>query len=187
MPTLYCSRSIIVNEKLKHRSISNKLRIKPCFSNSILQNIACGHTMIFNQKARELYNNLKIPYDFLIPHDWLMYILVSGVNGKIIFDESPSVLYRQHDANAIGYFNFKNKYFNFKNNLYKKYIENIIELVELNKNIFNNDNVRLINDLNAIIKTNLLKKLYFFFKNKIFKQTFFQNMLLIFLISMNRI
>ena len=143
--------------------------------------------MIFNQKARELYNNLKIPYDFLIPHDWLMYILVSGVNGKIIFDESPSVLYRQHDANAIGYFNFKNKYFNFKNNLYKKYIENIIELVELNKNIFNNDNVRLINDLNAIIKTNLLKKLYFFFKNKIFKQTFFQNMLLIFLISMNRI
>ncbi|MDC0864843.1 hypothetical protein OAP56_02720 [Rickettsiaceae bacterium] len=38
----------------------------------------------------------------IISHDWWAYILISGASGKMIYDEIPSLYYRQHGKNIIG-------------------------------------------------------------------------------------
>ena len=38
----------------------------------------------------------------IISHDWWTYILVTMVGGKVIFDETPQILYRQHEAGLMG-------------------------------------------------------------------------------------
>lgn len=35
-------------------------------------------------------------------HDWWAYLVVSGCGGKVFYDQSPSLCYRQHDGNLIG-------------------------------------------------------------------------------------
>ena len=35
-------------------------------------------------------------------HDWWSYIVVSAHGGRLLADNEPTVLYRQHESNAIG-------------------------------------------------------------------------------------
>jgi glycosyltransferase involved in cell wall biosynthesis len=101
MPLLYCSRTKLIDEKQSSIGYSPLFKKKPTIYNALVQSIAGGNTMIINRKTLELAasigNNNKI-----ISHDWLLYLMVTSVNGKVKYDEWPSVLYRQHGNNKIG-------------------------------------------------------------------------------------
>ena len=101
IPAVYCSRTIITNIEGEELRLSKKQNKKPAFENALVESIAGGNTMIFNESARLLFNksvrNLEIT-----SHDWLMYILTTGVNGVLYYDNEPSIKYRQHDLNLIG-------------------------------------------------------------------------------------
>lgn len=100
-PALYCGRTEMICESGLYAGLSPLFTRPPHFANALVQSIAGGNTMVFNQAARALLQeagaNLAVP-----SHDWWAYQLVSGAGGVILYDPEPKVLYRQHDENLVG-------------------------------------------------------------------------------------
>lgn len=101
VPALYCSRTELVDEHGHSLKYSTLFKRSPSFSNALVQSIAGGNTMVFNQAA---FNLLRMAGDKLniITHDWWTYLLITGVGGKVYYDPVPSLKYRQHAFNLIG-------------------------------------------------------------------------------------
>lgn len=100
-PALYCSRTLYVDEDNKPLRNSQSYVRPAVFANALIQNIASGNTMVFNNAARSLLLRLGQDVDIDL-HDWLTYMLVAGAGGEVYFDQKPSVRYRQHSKNLIG-------------------------------------------------------------------------------------
>lgn len=101
IPALYCGRTQLIGQDGQGRGLSPMFPHPPHFKNALVQSIAGGNTMVFNQAARALI--VEAGADLAVPaHDWWCYQLVSGVGGVIRYDPEPRVLYRQHDDNVIG-------------------------------------------------------------------------------------
>ncbi|NSX57055.1 glycosyltransferase family 2 protein [Parasulfitobacter algicola] len=100
-PVLYGGRTIIVNDKAKPIRYSKRFSHSPSFSNALVQSIAGGNTMAMNSAAVNLVKKAG-PDHNVIGHDWWLYLLISGANGKVIYDSKPMVLYRQHGQNSFG-------------------------------------------------------------------------------------
>lgn len=100
VPYLYCGRTKYVNEKLKPCGMSPLFVFPPSFRNALVQSIAGGNTMAFNQAAKLLMEKVD-PVD--VPsHDWWIYQLITGVGGDIFYDHNPQLLYRQHEFALVG-------------------------------------------------------------------------------------
>ncbi len=99
-PALYCARQVLVDADLRPLGTSMKLRPQPQFPMALAQNIATGCTVMLNQAAAELLRAAPPPAGTL--HDWWSYLLVSGASGRLIIDDEPVVLYRQHGLNQVG-------------------------------------------------------------------------------------
>jgi len=99
-PQLYCGRTSYVNKKLKFIEYS-ELFIRPrSFHNAIVQSIAGGNTMAYNnalKKIPSLFPEVKI-----ISHDWWLYILCELSGGVTYYDIHCYILYRQHERSLIG-------------------------------------------------------------------------------------
>lgn len=100
LPALYCSRTQLIDGAGNPIGYSPRYTRQPSFGNALLQNIASGNTMVFNQRARELLAKIR-PVKPVI-HDWTLYQLVTGCGGRVEYDAKPTVLYRQHGDNVIG-------------------------------------------------------------------------------------
>lgn len=103
-PLLYCTRTEIVGpdaSSFKPARFSPLISLQPSFSNSLVQSIAGGNTMVFNRSAKDLIKKFGGLVD--VPsHDWWLYQLVSGVGGIVVYDSIPSLRYRQHSKNLVG-------------------------------------------------------------------------------------
>lgn len=100
VPGAYCGRTIYTNENLGMIGHSPLPSAPPSFSNALVQSIASGNTMLFNQPAKALLE--KAGCVDHASHDWWVYQLVTGAGGQLIYDPMPQVLYRQHKANRVG-------------------------------------------------------------------------------------
>ena len=99
-PHLYGSRTTTVDESLNIMGAS-PLFAFPCgFRNALVQNIAGGNTMVFNQAAKQLLCLASIP-DVPV-HDWWTYLLITGSGGHVYVDPNAYILYRQHEQALIG-------------------------------------------------------------------------------------
>lgn len=100
VPYLYCGRTKYVTEKLKPCGMSPLFVFPPSFRNALVQSIAGGNTMVFNQASKSLLEKIG-PVD--VPsHDWWMYQLVTGCKGRVFYDPIPRLLYRQHKNALVG-------------------------------------------------------------------------------------
>jgi glycosyltransferase involved in cell wall biosynthesis len=100
VPGLYCTRTRLIDEQGRSIGYSPLFRKPPSFANALVQNIAGGNTMVFNEAARRLVaagGIVDVPF-----HDWWLYILVSGVEGALFYDPYCSVRYRCHENNFVG-------------------------------------------------------------------------------------
>ena len=100
-PALYCSRVRLVDEKGSPVGVSPLFAKAPVFSNALVQSIAGGNTMVFNDAARQLLVRAGRNADVVV-HDWWAYIVVTGCGGIVRYDAQPSLSYRQHAGNLIG-------------------------------------------------------------------------------------
>jgi len=100
-PALYCSRTRLINARHQVTGLSPLFEKPPSFRNALVQSLAGANTMLINQAARDrvLHLSEDVP---VVAHDWLMYLLVTGSGGQVIYDAAPSLDYRQHGANLIG-------------------------------------------------------------------------------------
>lgn len=92
---------------------------EPSFFNALYENIAIGATITMNRSARNLFiNSQSVDSQKVLMHDWWFYLLVSAF-GTVIYDNKPSMLYRQHNNNVVGGSNslvgkLKSKWASFK-------------------------------------------------------------------------
>ena len=102
-PTHYCARAGYWNGSKEPKTISPQ-RTRPCtFANALVENIATGNTIVLNASAARLARLAGQYAGGVCAHDVWLYLLNTGTGGKVIFDNvTPPILYRQHDANAIG-------------------------------------------------------------------------------------
>lgn len=99
-PALYCSRQVLVDRALHPVCHSARIRVRPGFGPALTQNIATGCTVVLNPAAAALIAGSTPPGSTL--HDWWSYLVVAAAGGRIVVDDEPTVLYRQHGANAVG-------------------------------------------------------------------------------------
>lgn len=100
LPYLYCGRTSYVSEKLEPIGISPLFVFPAKFRNALVQSIAGGNTMVFNQEAKQALERVGIVD---VPsHDWWLYLLVSGIGGEVYYDQVPQILYRQHNDSIVG-------------------------------------------------------------------------------------
>ncbi|EDK72391.1 glycosyl transferase, group 2 family protein [candidate division TM7 genomosp. GTL1] len=59
----------------------------------MVQNVAGGNTMVFNNAARRLLIAAGSDVD-VVAHDWWVYIVVSACGGRVHYDSRPSLRYR---------------------------------------------------------------------------------------------
>lgn len=101
VPTVYGSRTRLIDEAGQEIGLSPLFSRTPTFRSALVQSIAGGNTMVFNQKAREAL--VFAGADVTVPsHDWWLYQVTSGCGGIVHYDPYPSVRYRQHAQNVIG-------------------------------------------------------------------------------------
>ena len=189
IPAVYSSRTIITDE-FNNKIGESKIFKKPyIFQNALVQSVAGGNTMVFNEAARILFNKAARSGK-ISSHDWLMYIVTTGCGGIFICDQNPSVRYRQHNKNLIGTnITFKSMFGRvaslFKENLKNSISsnENSISLIEKhltkkNKSIyFNFYNCR---------NNGPLIRLKTFIKLKIFRQGLAENFLFYIAVLLNK-
>ena len=101
IPALYCARTELISDNGTVTGYSPLFRRPASFANALVQSIAGGNTMVFNRAACEFFQQTGSQLD-IVSHDWWAYLLVSGVGGQVFYDESPTIHYRQHEANLIG-------------------------------------------------------------------------------------
>ena len=70
------------------------------FPASLTQNIAAGCTIVLNRAAVRLVCASTVPSRSV--HDWWCYLVVTAAGGRVLVDDRPVALYRQHDSNCIG-------------------------------------------------------------------------------------
>jgi glycosyltransferase involved in cell wall biosynthesis len=99
-PALYCARQVFVDDALVRIGISCRLKRAPGFPAALTQNIATGCTLMLNHAAAALVSRSRPPSSSY--HDWWSYVLVTAAGGRVLADEKPSVLYRQHGDNLVG-------------------------------------------------------------------------------------
>ena len=92
IPAMYCSRTMLIDDEGGTLGYSRAYRRKPSFHNALVQSIASGNTIVFNEAARRLLmicgSAAKIP-----SHDWWTYLLTSGAGGVVYYDQMPQVRY----------------------------------------------------------------------------------------------
>ncbi|KGE20490.1 glycosyltransferase family 2 protein [Paenibacillus wynnii] len=101
-PILVFSPTYLTDSNLQKIKIwPGKLAKPASFYNALIENIAVGTTITINNLARELLISKQPTMNKLIMHDWWSYLCISAF-GEVIYDEKPSVFYRQHQNNLIG-------------------------------------------------------------------------------------
>ncbi|KNH28853.1 glycosyl transferase family 2 [Pseudomonas syringae] len=101
IPALYCARTELISDTGAVTGHSPLFRRPTSFANALVQSIAGGNTMVFNRAARQIFQQAGSHLG-IVSHDWWAYLLVSGVGGQVLYDVSPTIHYRQHEANLIG-------------------------------------------------------------------------------------
>ena len=99
-PALYCGRTIYIDEDGQRCGESRPVPAICSFPHALAQNVCAGNTMLLNRAGLNLLQ--LAPPDRVAAHDWLAYLYVTAVGGQVVYDATPTVLYRQHKGNAMG-------------------------------------------------------------------------------------
>jgi glycosyltransferase involved in cell wall biosynthesis len=188
-PYLYCGRTISVNEKLKAKGQSTLFKKPPSFNNALVQSIAGGNTMIFNRTSKLIIETVGV-----VPtpsHDWWLYQLISGVGGKIFYDPTPLVLYRQHENSIVGEnTSFLNKFkrlIKLVNGRFKAWTDLNIKCLQMADNLLTSDANKSLIFLKNNRKCSFFKKIKNMKSFNYYRQSSFQNFILKIAFLMNKI
>lgn len=100
VPFLYCCRPKFVDADLNSiPSVTKRSKMRPSFGNALIENIVTGCTSVMNDVLRDLLV-IQLP-NFTVMHDRWFY-LVAACFGKVYYDETPHICYRQHGGNVVG-------------------------------------------------------------------------------------
>lgn len=173
VPLLYGGKTIYVDENLKVLGGSFEFNYPKVFRNALVQSMAGGNTLIFNQASKVLLERATgvVPAS----HDWWLYLLISGADGLCIFDVNPYVLYRQHSNSLVGEnrsisAKVKRVYF-LLGGKFKSLVDSNVKALTMHKNLLSKSNSSLLDMFTQMRKVNLLMRIRLFGVCGIFRQT----------------
>jgi len=172
--SLYCSRTTLIDKdgKLLNRLSPNHPK-EPSFSNALVQSLAGGNTMVFNNQARTLLLNAGLHE--IISHDWWTYLLVAGNGGNIYYDPTPLILYRQHEHNLIGstsnIFTKFNRVVRIMTGQFTVWNNRHIELLYLSINSLTKANKVILEKFSSARNHSLTSRIKLLYKSGVYRQT----------------
>lgn len=188
-PYLYCGRTVSVDDKLKPIGQSTLFNKPPSFDNALVQSIAGGNTMVFNRASKLLIETVGV-----VPtpsHDWWLYLLISGVGGKVFYDPTPWVLYRQHENSIVGennsFFNKSKRLIKLLNGRFKTWTDSNIKCLQMSENVLTHSAKESLNNLINIRQLSFFKKIKNMKLFRYYRQSSFQNLILKIAFLMNKI
>lgn len=145
----------VVDEGLKTISPSFRYAMNANYDrtqlkDALIQNTLTGCTVMYN---RALSNLIKETPEYMVMHDWWL-MLVAGAFGKIGHVDTATILYRQHEDNAIGAKNVRTLRYKM-NKLFHGYeIKRALEETYIQANAF----LQLYKDILCIAQIELLDR-----------------------------
>lgn len=177
IPAIYCTRTHLIDNNGNTLGLSPYFRKPPDFKNALVQCIAGGNTMVINKAARNLL--VKTKDAKVYSHDWWAYLIVTGADGKIIYDDYPSVYYRQHPQNVLGRNNNLIGKLNrikmlFQGNFFQWNTQNLIALNQY-RYLLTDNNQEILDKFIALRDKKLFGRLKDMWNCGIYRQTFLGN------------
>jgi glycosyltransferase involved in cell wall biosynthesis len=192
IPLLYCSRLEYVSADLTHRGFSPKIVKTHGIGNALVQNLATGCTIVINRAALELLLKHNWP-PRVIMYDWWFYIVISAF-GKVVHDDFVSMKYRQHGRNLIGgtvsiMSDFNKRITNFigreKRGFFGCYVQACGFWMSYQEEL--TDDIRVIVRQFIESRQSLLHRIrYLTRRNRVYRMTLIDDILLLLLILLNR-
>ena len=110
-PAIYASRTWLYDARAprgRRRRLSRGHPRGPSFGNALVQNILAGNTIVMSPEAAAIVRD-TVPAARaaragrgVAHHDWWLYALATGTGMRVLIDEMPGLLYRQHATNVMG-------------------------------------------------------------------------------------
>jgi glycosyltransferase involved in cell wall biosynthesis len=98
---LYGARTTYVSSDAKRILGQSAIFSRPSsFKNAIVQSIAGGNTMAFNNRLKGHVQSY--PKADVVSHDWWLYIMNELKCGYTFYDNESTILYRQHSKSLVG-------------------------------------------------------------------------------------
>ena len=179
---LYGSRTELIGESEEIKlGKSIEFKKSPSFQNALTQSIFGGNTMVFNRNAFDLICSSNINQK-IISHDWWCYQIISGAGGNIFYDKNIYLKYRQHNNNLIGSnILLKDKWLRFckvANGNFKIQNDYNLKAIINNQNLLNKRNRTTLTNFIRARNSNLLKRIFYFVKSGVYRQTIIGNIAL---------
>lgn len=173
VPKLYGGKTIYVDKNLKEFGQSASFNYPKIFRNALVQTMAGGNTLIFNQATKSILEKTQGVNP--ASHDWWLYLVVSGAGGLCIYDPHPQILYRQHKNSLVGenrtiIAKFKRLYF-LLGGRYKELVNMNIEALIQQKKILNRNSSELLEKFIIMRQSNIIMRLRLLTVCGLFRQT----------------
>jgi len=87
---------------LQNRTASTFRTVTPGLRHALVQNLAGANTMALNRAGLERAQEAAGRVKRISFHDWWLYQLFAATGARILYEDYPQVLYRQHGRNIMG-------------------------------------------------------------------------------------
>jgi glycosyltransferase involved in cell wall biosynthesis len=183
VPAIYCGRTLLVDEDNNFLGYSPLFKKKPSFANALVQSIAGGNTMVFNQSALNLLKKAQYKSE-IVSHDWWAYMLITGAGGMVYYDKSPSILYRQHQKNLIGsnkgIFSRLKRLIRVAQGNFKQWNDLNLICLQNNLDLLTSSSQNLVHDFCDFRQSNVFNRVSARRRLNLYRQTFIDNIALTF-------
>lgn len=153
-PAIAMARREISDKDLGRLSVENLADLRISFRNALFESVLPGNAMMMNRTAFLLIRKAMEASRNVTSHDWLIYQIAMGAGIRILFDDEPTVLYRQHDRNQVGSIAglartiSRLRAFSFRR--YRALLGKSWDDLLRNRDLLNDENRRLLDDVVAL-------------------------------------
>lgn len=177
-PVLVHTDLKVVDAQLHVKSESffaySKFKRFPTYRELLIQNTVTGCTMMMNKALVELLKE-EMDISKVLMHDWVA-ALVASANGCLGYVNQPTMLYRQHGVNSVGAKKYGLPLFLAKlrnSEVRKSLVDTTVqagEIARVYRGKMNEELHQLTEEYATLFEKNKVKRISFYFKNKIFKK-----------------
>ena len=101
-PTLYCGNALLVDHNLESLGhLCNNYILKPNLLGILVGGGIQGATIVINKALKSRFGKEILDADIKM-HDYYVSCVCLSMGGRILYDEKPYLLYRQHGDNVVG-------------------------------------------------------------------------------------
>lgn len=100
-PALYCGNAMLVDNNLSELGLCNRYILNPNLVGVLVGGGIQGATIVMNKALKKCFGENILSEDVKM-HDYYVTCVCLSIGGKVLYDQVPYLMYRQHGGNVIG-------------------------------------------------------------------------------------